>query len=155
MSSKSELPKKEKATQQKSNSEVNSKSKVPFLDALENFLQKYEWILFGCILVLGTYFGFQLFDLRISVLGDDSAYILRASEWIKKGVFPSFQGPLLPLILGKIIATKGIDLTSLKMVSFISMIGSIPLLFLAFRKKIPYTINFIILAIYSWNARLS
>lgn len=57
------------------------------------------------------------FDPKVSIGGDDSAYVYRTLLFLKKGQFPSFQGPLYPLVLTPFVALFGLRLWILKLLS--------------------------------------
>jgi hypothetical protein len=67
---------------------------------------------------------YNLFDIRVSLSGDDSEYILRAYNFIH-GEFPTFQGPLYPIVLSPFIALFGISLPLLKMLSALFLLNII------------------------------
>ena len=72
----------------------NSIPQIDFLDVLNVFFKKIAPLLFWLGLGMTILFSLLLFDLKVSDGGDDSSYIVRAYEFIKNGVFPTFQGPL-------------------------------------------------------------
>lgn len=64
------------------------------------------------------------FDPKVSIGGDDSAYVYRTLLFLKKGQFPSFQGPLYPLVLTPFVALFGLRLWILKLLSVIFTVGT-------------------------------
>lgn len=64
------------------------------------------------------------FDPKVSIGGDDSAYIYRTLLFLKKGQFPSFQGPLYPLVLTPFVALFGLRLWILKLLSVVFTVGT-------------------------------
>ena len=83
---------------------TQSISEKDFFSTIEDFLKKRERLLFGFAFFLTIIFALLLFDLKINVGGDDSAYIIRALDFIRNGTFPSFQGPLYPIFLCPVVA---------------------------------------------------
>lgn len=77
---------------------------------------------------------FLLFEPKVSIGGDDSMYINRAFNFIQDGTFPSFQGPLYPLVLSAFIAVLGINVLALKMLSVLFMAGHFVFSFRLFSK---------------------
>ncbi|MBK7214768.1 MAG: hypothetical protein IPH88_16030 [Bacteroidales bacterium] len=108
------------------------------------------WIwLFPSVALL---FSLLLYDPKVSLSGDDSFYIIRASEFIRSFSWPSFQGPLYPMVLGMLVAVFGISLTPLKIFSLLSMVASIYITYKAFRDRIPGSLLFMAMMIFSINA---
>lgn len=131
-------PLKTRATQ----ANVNIPKNVDLLETLNHFFSKYAklffWIGFGFTLI----FSLLLFDMRVSDGGDDSAYIVRAYEFIHSGTFPSFQGPLYPIILSFFVLIFGVKVSLLKLVSLVALLGQYYFLHKAFYKRIPSSILF-------------
>ena len=87
--------------------------------------------------VCGFLFSLLLFQARMDIGGDDSGYLQRAFDFIHKGVFPSFQGPLYPLFLSVFIAPFGINIILLKTLSIFFNIIGLYFFYLAFKDRIP------------------
>jgi len=99
-------------------------------------------------------FSLLLYDPKVSLSGDDSFYILRASDFIKSFKYPAFQGPLYPMTLGIVVAIFGISLTPLKLFSLAAMLAFIFLTYRAFRNRIPSTLLFGLMILVSVNSYL-
>ncbi len=112
------------------------------LSPIDGFLEQHKNIALGAILILFTLFSFLLFNLRVSEGGDDSTYIIRAVNFINEGTYPSFQGPLYPMIISLVVALFGIKLGVLKFTSLVFMLGSMWLFYRTFAGRIRYTILF-------------
>ncbi len=108
------------------------------------------WISFGFTLL----FSFLLFNFRVSEAGDDSAYIVRAYDFIKEGIFPAFQGPLYPMVLSLFIWIFGLNITLLKFLSLIALVFHLYLFYKAFKGKVSSTILSFTLIIISFNSYL-
>lgn len=92
-----------------------------FLKKWEDKLSKSQidiWI----ITALAALFSFLLYDFKVSEGGDDSAYISRAYDLLTVGKFPSFQGPIYPILLAAIIGLFGLKLQLLKLSSTLFMV---------------------------------
>lgn len=83
--------------------------------------ERTVWIFLGITLLLALVH----FDPKVSIAGDDSAYIYRALLFVRKGQYPSFQGPLYPLLLAPFIALLGLKLAILKMLSVLCTLGTV------------------------------
>jgi len=113
--------------------------------------QRLSWLIW-VILGITFLFSLLLFDSRVSLSGDDSFYIIRASEFIHDFKYPGFQGPLYPMVLSVFVAIFGISLVPLKVLSLIFILGFMYLYFLAFHKRIPSTLLIITLLALSVNS---
>lgn len=118
--------------------------------ALEKAHPWLIWVSMGVTLL----FSLLLYDPKVSLTGDDSFYIIRASEFISSFKYPAFQGPLFPMVLSIVVALFGISLTPLKIFSLLSMLGAIYLTYTTFRNRIPSTVLVIVIALSSINGYL-
>jgi hypothetical protein len=84
------------AAKSKSIPSLNSDSFLKILDL--TLVKSYPWIVW-VFMALTLLFSLLLYDPKISLSGDDSFYINRASEFIHSFKFPSFQGPLYPMVV--------------------------------------------------------
>jgi len=152
MAKKTEIQKNVKPAQVRKTS--TTAESTDLLGTLDKYLdQRLGWLIW---VVLGITFVFSLllFDARVSLSGDDSFYIIRASEFLHSFTYPSFQGPLYPMALSLFVAVFGINLVPLKILSLLSILGFIYLFFLAFRKRIPSTLLVITMVAMSINSFL-
>jgi hypothetical protein len=117
-----------------SSKENNNSSTFKWFDNLVDNKSKPLLILFLCINILGSVL---LFDVKLSIGGDDSYYILRAFEFLKDGKFPTFQGPLYPMLLSLPVAVWGINVPLLKSFSILFMALHVFLFFKTFKGKVP------------------
>lgn len=124
------------------------------LGIMDGFLdQQLRWLIW-VILGLTFLFSLFLFDSRVSLSGDDSFYIIKASDFIHSFKYPSFQGPLYPIVLSLLVAIFGISLVPLKVFSLFAIIGFMYLFIIAFRNRIPSTLLVITLLALSINSFL-
>lgn len=107
-------------------------------ERFETFASKNEkWLMFGTF-ILSLICSILLFDMKVSIGGDDSAYVERAYNYIHKGKYPYYQGPGYPLVLALLMKLFGFKLGVFKLFSLIFYTGHVVLTWYAFRKKIPY-----------------
>jgi general stress protein CsbA len=104
---------------------------------VNDFLNRNFQVLFYTSLGLSFLFAALLFDLKVSIGGDDSAYIYRAARFVESGEYPSFQGPLYPLLISPLIALFGINLFLIKLLSLIFTVGQIFFLYKGLKNRIP------------------
>jgi hypothetical protein len=73
----------------------------------------------GCTIILSL----LLFEPKVSIGGDDSMYINRAYNFLHHGTFPTFQGPLYPMVLSAFMYFAGINVVFFKFLSIAFLIG--------------------------------
>lgn len=108
-----------------------------FFEKTETFLSGKMNLVFLACMLLTLVFSLLLFDIRFSLAGDDSAYVARAWDLVHHFTFPSFQGPLYPIILSPVVAITGISAVPLKSLSVLFMFGFVWFFYKAFRNRIP------------------
>ncbi len=139
-------------TQKKKNTEKAASNDL--LEIIDNFLLKRQNRWFWVFFALSVLFTFLLFDLRVSVGGDDSLYIIRAYDFVKEFRYPSFQGPLYPIVLSVFVVIFGINLFVLKLLSAIFLTGHLYFLYKAFKGHIPTSILIVTIILLSINSYL-
>jgi len=142
------IPKKNNSASEskKDLSKAKNEGIIGFLDSFfDRHLRLFFWIGMAFVLL----FSFLLFDFRVSDGGDDSSYIVRAYDFLKNGIFPTYQGPLYPIVLSIFIGLFGIKVTILKIISLVFMAGQYLFFYNAFRKRISSTLLISVLMITS------
>lgn len=136
------------------NEKVQSASTQAYslFNSLEKFLQPRTTLFFYIFLAFSLITGLILFDMRVSIGGDDSTYIQRAYDFIKKGLYPFEQGPLYPLMLVTFLKLFGINLFVLKFLSYIFINIAFVFTYKALKDRIPYLLLFLLLGFISLNA---
>ena len=124
------------------------------LEIIDTFFHKRQNRWFWIFFALSVLFTFLLFDLRVSVGGDDSQYIIKAHDFINSFKYPSFQGPLYPMILSIFVGTFGINLFVLKLLSGVFLSGHLYFLYRAFKDRIPTSILIVTIILVSINSFL-
>jgi hypothetical protein len=154
MAKKTENQSESKTASVQSKKVSSTESNKDLLGILDGFFDKKLGWLIWAILGITFLFSLLLFDSRVSLSGDDSFYIIRASDFIHSFKYPAFQGPLYPIVLSLFVAIFGINLVPLKVLSLISLLGFMYLFYIAFRKRIPSTLLVIALLVMSINSFL-
>lgn len=110
-----------------------------------------KWLLAS--LLISLLFSVLLFDIKISDLNDDSLYI-EGGYNLAQDINHEFtaNAPLYPLILSIPIKFFGINLVILKSISIIFTFLHLWILFLAFRKRIPYMVIFPVMILLAANS---
>ena len=106
-----------------------------------DFVERNRSLFFIITMIVGGLMSILLFDVKVSLSGDDSDYIIYADEFWRHFTFPGFRGPLYPIILSPFIGIFGMNLIVLKSLSAIFLLLSIWLLYKSFRDIIPAIIH--------------
>jgi hypothetical protein len=128
---------------------VASKDLLEIMDGYQD--KRLNWLIW-IILGIAFLFSLLLFDSKVSLSGDDSFYIIRASDFIHSFKYPAFQGSLYPIVLSFFVAIFGISLVPLKLFSVAAFMGFMYLFFISFRSRIPSTLLIISLLAISINS---
>ena len=102
-----------------------------------DFFERNKKIFFIISMIASVLMSILLFDIKVSLSGDDSDYILYADDFWRHFTFPGFRGSLYPMILAPFIGIFGMNLTVLKSLSAIFILLSVWLLYKSFRNCIP------------------
>lgn len=121
---------------------VDSPSNNIVLDRIDRLFEHHKTLVSGIILALFAILSLLLFNLRVSEGGDDSTYIIRAVNFLNEGSYPSFQGPLYPMVLSLVVALFGINLGLLKITSLVFMLGSMWLFYRLYVGRVRYSVLF-------------
>mgnify|MGYP001166115153 CR=1 FL=1 len=133
-----------KKTHPRSKSQPHSASKTKYttsnlslFDRVEIILSRHLpgifWVSFALTFILGA----LLFDIRFSISGDDSAYVVRAYDFIHHFTFPGFQGPLYPIALSPVVAIFGLGAAPLKCFSLLCILAFFYLSYISLKNRIP------------------
>ncbi len=118
----------------------NKKTAPPLkdsLDRLDSFLVRHSRHFLWPSLFLALLFSFLVMDMKISMGGDDATYIVKSWDFIHHFRYPSFQGPLYPVVLSPFILIFGIRIFLLKMLSFIFLTGFIFFFYKSYHRHVP------------------
>jgi len=128
-----------------------SVANTDFLDKIENFFVKNEMFAFVSLLLFSLLSGVFLFDVKLSIGLDDATYIQQAIAFVQEKIYPSFAGVLYPLFLSIPISIFGVNLIFLKVFSLLFSAGHFIFIFLAFRRRIPMSVLFLVLSFIACN----
>lgn len=88
-------------------------------------------------LVIGLIASLAQFDVKPSIGGDDTSYVLQAMDFVSTGqIPPSFRTPGYPLMLAFFVRIVGVKLVLLKMTSLLSFLGLVGSFFAVFKKRL-------------------
>jgi len=145
------------------NSGVKAKDKKPpvynpakkepstLFSSFDKWIDKNSKILLIIIFGLGGLFSILMFQARMDIGGDDSTYILRAYDFLHKGAFPSFQGPLYPIFLSIFVSFLGINVIFLKVLSLLCNAIALLFLYKSFKGRVPAFVLYSVLLLTAIN----
>ncbi len=125
------------------------KDKVLFDDKIESWLKERSTLIFYVFAGVFVVFSILYFNARVSITGDDSTYITRAINFWDSGKFPTYQGPLYPMVLSLFVGLFGMNLVVLKLTSFLFLLGAVVLFYKAFKDRVSYISLFFSIGILS------
>ncbi len=123
-----------------------------YFKRVNDFLSENGTVIFWVTFAISILTSLLLFNLRISEGGDDSTYIIRASNLLNDGTYPSFQGPMYPMFLSVIMSFAGIKLGVLKLFSLLFMGVFFYLFYKAFKNRIEPVVLYPVLLLLSVNS---
>ena len=123
-------------------------------EALDAWFRPRLPLIFGLSLALTLLLGLFFFDPKVSIGGDDSTYLNRAWNFIDRGDFPSFQGPLYPILIGLIMVVTGVNVVLFKILSLLFLAGHLWFFYAVFRKYLPPALTGLLLLILATNHTL-
>lgn len=125
-----------------------------FTGRLNTFLDKRLTWVFLLSLGLMILFSYLLFDIRVSLSGDDAAYVERGKKFLDDFSYPTFQGPLYPIFLSVFMAIFGMNIVLLKVVSLFCLLGFQTFTFLTLRRRVPALLTTAVLLLVAFNAEI-
>ncbi len=128
------------------------KEPTTLLSSADKWIDKNSKGLLIVIFGLAGLFSLLLFQARMDIGGDDSTYILRAYDFLHKGTFPSFQGPLYPMFLSVFVSFLGINVIFLKVLSLICNFVALLFLYKAFKGRVPSFVLYSVMLLTAINA---
>lgn len=131
-----------------------SNRNTTFFEWIENWSDRNKNKTVWVAMILALLFGILLFDKRFSLAGDDSDYVIKASDFIRHFVYPGFEGPLYPVVLSPFVLLFGISPVPLKGLSLLFILGSIWFTYKAFIDRIPAFLVSAMLLLVSINSFL-
>jgi len=134
----------------------SSVKKTPdtLFSSLDTWLDKNSKALLIVFFGASILFSFFLFQVRMDIGGDDSGYVLRAYDFLHKGAFPSFQGPLYPMFLSIFVSFLGIKVIFLKSLSLLFNFIALLFFYKSFKGRIPPFVLYATLLLTAINASI-
>jgi len=123
------------------------KESTNWFNKLEGYLLSKQKLITWFLIIISLIMSILLFDMKISIGGDDASYIARTYRFIDAFVFPTFQGPLYPIILSPLVLLFGINIFLLKLVSVLFMVGFVIFFLKTYQNTIPFSLLVFVLLI--------
>ena len=92
-----------------------------------------------------------LFDIKVSLSGDDCDYIVAAGNFWKSFLYPGHHGPLYPIVLSPFVGIFGIKLIMLKILSTVFIVSSLWFFYKSFQRIVPAIVTIPALFLISIN----
>jgi hypothetical protein len=102
----------------------------------DQYFAKHQNLFFYLSMALLTLFGILLFDVRVSIGGDDSGYLFSAKKFIDGEVFPTYHGAFYSMLIGWIMKLTGFHLVFFKLLSLLFLLGHQVFLYYALKERI-------------------
>lgn len=107
-------------------------------EAFRRFSCFLHWrIILGAILAFHLLLAVLRFDPKVSIGGDDSWYIIAALDFWNGVAFPAWHGAFYPILISPLVATLGIHVPLLKVLSILFSLTAIAMLGYTLRERIP------------------
>jgi hypothetical protein len=148
------MTKKKKTRQRGLRSPKPTPARKNYLDRIDTFFGRHLRTIFVLSVVFTCLVAMLLFQFRVSIGGDDSAYILRAFRFIRSFDFPTYQGAFYPIVLGVFMLPVGLNVTYLKFLSFIFILVHLFFFYKAWKGNVGNTVLSVTLLVISINAYL-
>lgn len=129
-------------------------SKPSFLQKTDSFFVKKEKLILLCIAFLSILFSVLLFDLKVSIAGDDSGYILAAKMFLDGKEFPTWHGSFYPMFLSFFMRFLGVNILFFKLISLLLITAHLIVFYYALKKIVSPTVLFLTLFVFSVNSLL-
>ncbi|MEZ5107470.1 MAG: hypothetical protein R2829_00700 [Bacteroidia bacterium] len=124
-----------------------------WLSRLEDYISQHERVFLFVTLALTLLLSFLMFDVKMSEGNDDSDYIEGAFKFSRDASsYYNTKAPLYPMLLSVPVTIWGINVPLLKSLSILFNLLQLFVLYLAFRKTVPFTILFGVLLFTATNS---
>jgi len=136
----------------KNKNKLKEKPSRNIQEAINNFLDRHERLIFIIAMILSVLMSILMFDPKVSYSGDDSDYIVDAKGFWENFTYPGLRGALYPMFLAPFIGIFGMNLILLKALSAIFIVSSVWLLYRSFRSLVPPLVLAPTLILFSINS---
>ena len=110
---------------------------MALVEIINKTLTKNENAFVYLSLILAAITSMLLFDVKVSLSGDDCDYIVAAGEFWRNFSYPGHHGPLYPIIISPFVGIFGVKIILLKLISTVFIISSLWLFYKCFQNIVP------------------
>ncbi|MDR2764469.1 MAG: hypothetical protein LBB90_05505, partial [Tannerella sp.] len=100
---------------------------------LNGFFERHRRTFFWLAMILSVLMCIFMFDVKVTQSGDDCDYIIAADDFWRHFTFPTYHGPLYPIVLSPFAGIFGMNLILFKSLSSIFILLSIWLFYKGFQ----------------------
>ena len=118
------------------NRNTNTSNKRDLFEKMNSFFEKYERAFLWLSLSLGALISIIMFDVKVSLSGDDCDYVINAQDFLQHFTYPGGRGALYPIVISPFLI-GGLNLILLKSLSAIFILLSMWLMYKSFCGKVP------------------
>lgn len=118
------------------------------------FFDKYEKGLVFLSIILGVFTCFLLFDVKVSLSGDDCDYLVSAEDFWHHFRYPGYHGALYPIVISPFIGIFGYNLILVKSIGCIFMLTFLWFFYKSYKGKVANVILIPALFLVSINSYL-
>jgi MFS family permease len=104
---------------------------------IEGFFERNQQVFFVISMMLSALVSILLFDVKVSLSGDDCDYLIGADDFWHHFTFPTGHGALYPMVISPLVGIFGMKLILIKSLSTVFVLLSIGLLYTGIRGKVP------------------
>jgi hypothetical protein len=127
-----------KQTKTKENASLPAPARGDLPAKINAFFEKRQSLFFAVSILLSLLTSVLLFDVKVSLSGDDCDYILGADDFWRHFTYPGAHGAVLyQMILSPFAGLSGMNLILLKSLSALFLAGSMWLFYKSFRNRVP------------------
>jgi hypothetical protein len=126
-----------KKNNRRSQAESVKAARPGLLDRFERWTEGRRELLFVLSMGVCVLMSVFLFDVKVSLSGDDSDYIVAADNFRRHFAFPGGHAPLYPMLLAPFVWAFGMNLMVFKLLSAVCLVFSFWLLYKSFYRVLP------------------
>ena len=127
-----------KQAKAKENAPLPAAARRDWAAKTDAFFEKRQKLFFAVSILLSLLTSILLFDVKVSLSGDDCDYILGADDFRRHFTYPGAHGAVLyQMVLSPFAGLSGMNLILLKSLSTLFLVASMWLFYKSFRKRVP------------------
>jgi len=108
-----------------------------WFDKTNDFFERHKKLFVILSMIASFLMSILLFDVKVSLSGDDCDYIIAAKNFFNTFAYPGHHGPLYPVILSPFVGLFGLKILLLKFLSVIFMVSAMWFFYKSFERFVP------------------